>query len=172
MRTVTLSWSVMIASNVFQELKSLFQVFLHHALNFIPEKLLSSIQYILKRLTACNPKDYLKELLTWLRAKAAELTSWTYRHRKPILCCLLALAIVITIIYMPTVVTKVIHAIGFQSKGVVADSFAAHFQSTFCGPYIERGSLFATLQSIGAGGNLNLATLFHAAIKAILSLSS
>lgn len=45
----------------------------------------------------------------------------------------------------------IIGAIGFASAGVLAGSFAAAWQSTI-GGYIASGSIFATLQSIGATG--------------------
>lgn len=46
----------------------------------------------------------------------------------------------------------IVPAIGFGAAGVTAGSLAAAYQSAFLGGTIASGSIFATLQSIGAVG--------------------
>jgi hypothetical protein len=58
----------------------------------------------------------------------------------------------LTPVFINSLLTLGIYAIGFTTAGVAAGSIAAGIQSTFIGGAIVEGGAFATLQSLGTVG--------------------
>ncbi|TFK47699.1 hypothetical protein OE88DRAFT_1665270 [Heliocybe sulcata] len=65
---------------------------------------------------------------------------------------MLALAGILLLPAVPSIIMGVVRLLGFGPLGVVAGSVAAAVQSAVYGAFIPAGSLFAAMQSAGALG--------------------
>ncbi|TFK45304.1 hypothetical protein OE88DRAFT_1669429 [Heliocybe sulcata] len=92
--------------------------------------------------------------LVHLMLEAARHSVEYIKGHKEIFITATAAAVVIPVLCyaLPKLLVGVIQVLGFGSTGVVAGSLASLYQSVVLGGYTTAGSVFASLQSIGALG--------------------
>ncbi|PVH93422.1 hypothetical protein DM02DRAFT_661993 [Periconia macrospinosa] len=89
-------------------------------------------------------------LRIWQRVKGAAVRIWTWIKNNPIKTALIVMAIVVAVIIAIYLTPVILSAMGFTNAGIAAGSLAASIQSGIGA--VTAGSLFAILQSAGAGG--------------------